>query len=594
MSSPDDLDRIAQDSRGIWTSYSCGLTRRGTPVQCLVHRDALAPGPAGKRVLRVLIVGGLAGDQASVGLALQALDLYKAQAPPGLAVSAIPCGNPDGLAQGQGPGNGAGGSPTLGYPPADGFFNDPKDPEARYLWRWIGSHPPDLVVEVQAGDGALQGEYNWHVPPGQEMLASALGASPTGASTPASSTMVAAGTLIAALGSDAPDSLGTIPGVRLVTDAGGLAPALAQLWGVLSNTEGSGPGSDSGSDSIPAPSAARAELDRRRSRSPLEVCRVLAGRYGHELEPVNYTQGVALSGRLRLGQLEGSGAHLEDVQAVVEPYVSGQKDIFPPDRVSTAGICGLLWTSEVFRLTSEGRYLDLLLDVMSRYQPGEGDSPPTPSDPDHRTEDMFMNACMLSRTGHLTGEGRYFDMAASALKAPRIQQEDGLFWHSLSTPYYWGRGNGFAALGYAEALTYLPREHPDRPLLIERHRKHLESLRRYQSPWGTYHQVINNPGSYQEFTSTCMIGYATARGLRLGWLDSSFRESMDRAWQAVLERIDDDGGLVDCCTNTGVQQSLQDYFDRPAIFGHDDRGGAMALWFATEYIQLSSGQSIII
>jgi rhamnogalacturonyl hydrolase YesR len=312
------------------------------------------------------------------------------------------------------------------------------------------------------------------------------------------------------------------------------------------------------------------------------------------LEPVNYTQGVALSGRLRLGQLEGSGAHLEDVQAVVEPYVSGQKDIFPPDRVSTAGICGLLWASEVFRLTSEGRYLDLLLEVMSRYQPGEGDSPPTPSDPDHRTEDMFMNACMLSRTGHLTGEGRYFDMAASALKAPRIQQEDGLFWHSLSAPYYWGRGNGFAALGYAEALTYLPREHPDRPLLIERHRKHLESLRRYQSPWGTYHQVINNPGSYQEFTSTCMIGYATARGLRLGWLDHSFRESMERAWQAVLERIDDDGGLVDCCTNTGVQQSLQDYFDRPAIFGHDDRGGAMALWFATEYIQLSSQQSIII
>jgi len=31
-----------------------------------------------------------------------------------------------------------------------------------------------------------------------------------------------------------------------------------------------------------------------------------------------------------------------------------------------------------------------------------------------------------------------------------------------------------------------------------------------------------------------------------------------------------------------VQENLQAYLDRPAIFGRDDRGGAMALWFAVE------------
>ena len=44
---------------------------------------------------------------------------------------------------------------------------------------------------------------------------------------------------------------------------------------------------------------------------------------------------------------------------------------------------------------------------------------------------------------------------------------------------------------------------------------------------------------------------------------------------------------MDCCTNTGVQESLQAYLDRPAIFGRDDRGGAMALWFALEMEQLT-------
>ena len=52
-----------------------------------------------------------------------------------------------------------------------------------------------------------------------------------------------------------------------------------------------------------------------------------------------------------------------------------------------------------------------------------------------------------------------------------------------------------------------------------------------------------------------------------------------------LERrlsVDDEGGLVDVCTGTGVQTSTRDYLDRGAIFGLDDRGGSMAIWFATE------------
>ena len=40
--------------------------------------------------------------------------------------------------------------------------------------------------------------------------------------------------------------------------------------------------------------------------------------------------------------------------------------------------------------------------------------------------------------------------------------------------------------------------------------------------------------------------------------------------------------LVDVCTGTGVQQSTRDYLDRPAIFGPDERGGALSLWFVTE------------
>ncbi|MBV7332328.1 glycoside hydrolase family 88 protein [Chloroflexi bacterium TSY] len=79
-----------------------------------------------------------------------------------------------------------------------------------------------------------------------------------------------------------------------------------------------------------------------------------------------------------------------------------------------------------------------------------------------------------------------------------------------------------------------------------------------------------------------MIGYAMARGMRMGWLDASYRDALMQAWRGVAMRLDDDGGLVDTCTGTGPQQSLRDYLDRPAIFGPDERGGALALWFAVE------------
>ena len=95
-------------------------------------------------------------------------------------------------------------------------------------------------------------------------------------------------------------------------------------------------------------------------------------------------------------------------------------------------------------------------------------------------------------------------------------------------------------------------------------------------------QIVDFPGSYQEFTATAMIGYALARGLRLGWLDPSFRETVDLAWRGISERIDGQGGIIDACTETGNGETLRHYLDRPALTGEDDRSGSMALWFAAE------------
>ena len=51
------------------------------------------------------------------------------------------------------------GNPTRGYPPSGPAYHSKTDPEAAYLWRWVGMHAPDLVVDIR-GDT----QQRWFVP----------------------------------------------------------------------------------------------------------------------------------------------------------------------------------------------------------------------------------------------------------------------------------------------------------------------------------------------------------------------------------------------------------------------------------------------
>jgi unsaturated rhamnogalacturonyl hydrolase len=563
------LQALAARAADVWSLDACGVTRSQTSIPALVHGDAYTPVTPRTRVL---LIGGLSGHPDDVALAFNALEAYLAAGArlgQTLALSAVPCGNPDGFALGVAPENGAGGRPEQGYPPLDHFFYDTHDPERRYLWRWAGLQAPDLLLEIRAGQ-----TVTWEASATAMVLAPALQAT----------RVIQPDSFVAALGADlsnglAPNGVGPIPGLRLTTPPAALEEQLNRLWALLQHT--------------PAlrPSPARRGLEARRARTPLQVARSLAAVYGHTLAPVVYTQGMAITARLRLARMDPT--YEDPVPSIVrlaEPYASGAVRILD-EITATSALAGLIWGMQLAEVTRDRRYADLVISVAERYRPGTNGGAPPPSDPDFRTEDMFMNGAMLGRAFRLTGETRYLDLQTRFLLDARLQQDDGLFWHSRSAPYYWGRGNGFALLGFSETLSFLPADHPTYAALLAMHVRHLEALRQRQLPSGMFAQVLNVAGAYQEFTVTCMIGYAMARALRRGWLDASYRQVINLAWQGVAERIDNAGGLVDCCTNTGVQESLQAYLDRPAIFGRDDRGGAMALWFALEMEQLARTSS---
>jgi rhamnogalacturonyl hydrolase YesR len=318
----------------------------------------------------------------------------------------------------------------------------------------------------------------------------------------------------------------------------------------------------------------------------LEIGRALASPYGHRLDPIIYTQGVAMSGRLRLAELDDEvESPAQEFVSLVSPYMA--HDFFA--YVTDAGALGaLVWADELTDATGDPRYAALLVEAGNVYRrASEGKTAPILR-ADYIVEDMLHIGSVLGRAFSLTGDGKYLDVLTKFLVDAETQQEDGLYWHGRNAHHYWGRGNGFASMGLAESLTYLPQDHPDREAVLAKYVALMEAMRRHQEPSGMWRQVVDFPGTYQEFTATSMTGYAMARGVRMGWLDEGFRDGVALAWQGISERIEDSGKVVDACFGSGTNADVQYYLDRPAVSGFDDRGGSMALWFTAEVLRTLS------
>ena len=314
----------------------------------------------------------------------------------------------------------------------------------------------------------------------------------------------------------------------------------------------------------------------------------LSAVYGHRLDlPIIYTQGVALNERLRLfktGTLPRDPA--PEIAKMVAPFMAAPAEAFGA-KPGTANYAGVCWAESLFRATGDARYSDLLLYVADRVAPADLHGV-SMLDPGARVEDFFFASVVLGGAFSLTGDTCYAAVLTRYLLDARTQQRNGLWWHCRASPYFWGRGNGFAALGFAETLSRLPSGHPSRGALVKSHLRHIEALRRHQDSSGMWRQVIDEPRSYLEHSATSMIGCAIARGVRLGWLPEEWKDTAGRAWEAVSQRTGSDGRLERVCVGTGPQPDLQAYLDRPFTDGRDDRGGAMALCFAGEMAALEN------
>ena len=311
------------------------------------------------------------------------------------------------------------------------------------------------------------------------------------------------------------------------------------------------------------------------NHDPRAVAERLAGIYGHAVEsPLMYPTGVAFLGRLRLAGPDSEV--VDDIARLVEPFVS-EPDSVPDWAPCLAMAC---FADALFEATDDARYRDFLVHQANRFV----------ADPDIRVEDFFFAGTLLGRAHALTGEESYRRRLLEFLGSVDTRQPNGLYWHCHASPWLWGRGNAFAALGFAEALSHLGADGTQD--LAAAHLEHLSALARHQDESGLWRQLVDAPETYLEHSATTMIGVALARGLRDGLLPADpWRFVAERAWDGAAARIGPDGELDQVCVGTGPLESRREYVERAFSTGPDSRGGAMALWFAVEMAALVEGES---
>lgn len=323
-------------------------------------------------------------------------------------------------------------------------------------------------------------------------------------------------------------------------------------------------------------SEAHREMDRRRARTARQLADDLAKHYGHDFDQPLYIQAIALIAQARLG-------HIEEVKRLAEPYVNGTKNSL--ERPNSLVLAGHIVFTELARRTGDARYVQMVRKVADLgFEPG-GEMKESMPYHDQYSDSLFMGTVIAAQAGALTGERKYFDLAARhvAFMQKIVLRPDGLYRHQPLTDAAWGRGNGFPAIGLALALSEFPQDHPDYERLLRDYQAHMAVLARYQDHDGLWRNVVDYPGAYPEFSATAMIGFAMLRGVRNGWLPAAqYQPVIDKAWQAVLSRVGPEGHVVDGCESTAKMKTVDEYLHRAAILGPDPRSGAMALMFATE------------
>ncbi|WP_302014313.1 glycoside hydrolase family 88 protein [uncultured Akkermansia sp.] len=171
---------------------------------------------------------------------------------------------------------------------------------------------------------------------------------------------------------------------------------------------------------------------------------------------------------------------------------------------------------------------------------------------------LFMSPPVFVKLAAYTGDRRYLEFMDREYKAAcdyLFDRKEGLFFRDsryFTIPaangkkMFWSRGNGWVMAGLPLLLQDMPHDWPSRPYYTALLKRLAASLKKLQSPDGSWHASLMDPEHppLKEMSGTLFIMYGMMWGVNQGYLDAEeYLPVIRRAWKAACEAVTPEGAL---------------------------------------------------
>ncbi len=181
---------------------------------------------------------------------------------------------------------------------------------------------------------------------------------------------------------------------------------------------------------------------------------------------------------------------------------------------------------------------------------------------------LFMSVIYLVRRGLHLGRPAYVEECIRQFFLhfkPLFDTQAGLFYHGYDgvenrpLGVHWGRGNAWAIVSTLDVVEAIGTEFPEKRYLCDTLNTQLAALERHQDATGLWRTVLDDADTYLETSITAGVAYGVLKGIRMGLVDTRRRAMGERALQALVSRIDNEGNVQGGSSGTPIMATPAEY-----------------------------------
>lgn len=198
---------------------------------------------------------------------------------------------------------------------------------------------------------------------------------------------------------------------------------------------------------------------------------------------------------------------------------------------------------------------------------------------------LLMTVLFLAKAGNIFKNSSYTSEAVYQFFIHTkylVDTKTGLWYHGWSflerdnfAGALWGRGNCWVTVFVPEFLELVGMPEEEKRYVLGVFENQVAALRKTQSDSGLWHTLLNDPSSYLEASGTAGFCFGILKGVRKGYIDTSYTDCGLRALQAIVQNINSDGELMQVSYGTNVGRTLEHYREIPLQKMHYGQALAM-------------------